>query len=82
MPSTGRAAQLVKSVEQVRFITRVADARVEREGRDAQRKVAEGAAKYEIADIDALIAELEDDARAAEDLDLKRPRGCATKCSS
>jgi len=63
---------VVKSVEQVRFITRVADARVEREGRDAQRKVAEGAAKYEIADIDALIAELEKTMReAAEDLDFE-----------
>ena len=49
---------VVKSVEQVRFITRVADARTEREGREA--KVAEPKETYAAAlDLEALAASLE-----------------------
>jgi len=62
-----------KSVDQVRFITRVADARVEREGRErAQRKVAEAAASYGEEDRPTMIARLEREMReAAAELDFE-----------
>jgi excinuclease ABC subunit B len=52
---------VMKSIEQVRFITRVADARVEREAReqDRARRVSEAGGGYGAKDTAALIAELE-----------------------
>ena len=51
---------VVKSVDEVRFVTRVADSRVETEKRDGARKVAEGAATYEaVADLQKVVGELE-----------------------
>ena len=62
-----------KSVEQVRFITRVADARSEREGRERDaRKVAEATAAYGARDTVALVEQLERDMReAAANLDFE-----------
>jgi excinuclease ABC subunit B len=63
-----------KSVDQVRFITRVADARSEREEREQEkgRRVAEAAAHYGADDIPALIADLEAQMReAAANLDFE-----------
>jgi excinuclease ABC subunit B len=62
-----------KSVDQVRFITRVADARVEREGRERDaRKVAEAAASYGQEDHGAMIERLEREMReAATNLDFE-----------
>ncbi len=61
-----------KSTEEVRFITRVADARVDREaaepkgrGRKGQKAVAERGPAYSTEDIAALVAQLETDMRAA-----------------
>ncbi|MFI5239532.1 MAG: excinuclease ABC subunit UvrB, partial [Gemmatimonadales bacterium] len=66
---------VVKSTDQVRFITRVADARSERQDRQAEqsRRVAEASPEYsKIADIDALMKTLEDDMKvAAKDLDFE-----------
>ena len=66
---------VIKSTDQVRFITRVADARSERQDRQAEqgRRVAESSPEYsKIADIDALIKTLEDDMKvAAKDLDFE-----------
>jgi excinuclease ABC subunit B len=63
---------VVKSVDEVRFITRVADARTDREERSRLRRVAEGAGKYDAADLDGLISELEGQMRdAARDLDFE-----------
>jgi excinuclease ABC subunit B len=66
---------VVKSTDQVRFITRVADARAERQDRQAEqsRRVAESSPEYSrIADIDTLIKTLEDDMKvAAKDLDFE-----------
>jgi excinuclease ABC subunit B len=70
---------VVKSVEEVRFITRVADARDEREAREGDRdsrrrekKVAEAAAHYGTKDLPGLIARLEEEMRqAAKDLDFE-----------
>jgi excinuclease ABC subunit B len=66
---------VTKSIDQVRFITRVADARSERQDRQAEqtRRVAEASPEYSrIADIDALIATLEEDMKvAAKDLDFE-----------
>ncbi|MEO7041126.1 MAG: excinuclease ABC subunit UvrB [Gemmatimonadaceae bacterium] len=66
---------VVKSTDQVRFITRVADARSERQGRQAEqsRRVAESSPEYsKITDIDALVKTLEDDMKtAAKDLDFE-----------
>jgi excinuclease ABC subunit B len=60
---------VVKSADEVRFITRVADAR---EQREKAQKVAERAAQYAGKDIDATIAQLEADMRtAAKDLDFE-----------
>jgi excinuclease ABC subunit B len=63
-----------KSVDQVRFITRVADARTEREEREQEkgRRVAEAAAHYGSQDLPALIADLETQMReAAANLDFE-----------
>ena len=62
-----------KSVEQVRFITRVADARVEREGREREaRKVAEERASYGDEDRATTIERLEREMReAAAELDFE-----------
>jgi excinuclease ABC subunit B len=66
---------VVKSTDQVRFITRVADARAERQDRQAEqsRRVAESSPEYSrIVDIDTLIKTLEDDMKvAAKDLDFE-----------
>ena len=70
---------VVKSVEEVRFITRVADARDEREAREGdrdsrrqQKKVAEAASHYGTKDLPALIARLEEEMRAAaKELDFE-----------
>jgi excinuclease ABC subunit B len=58
---------VTKSVEQVRFITRVADARLEREARehDRARRVAEIAGGYGGKDTAALIADLEREMKEA-----------------
>ncbi|MGH7653002.1 MAG: excinuclease ABC subunit UvrB [Gemmatimonadaceae bacterium] len=63
-----------KSVDQVRFITRVADARSEREEREQEksRRVAEAGAHYGADNLPALIAELEAQMReAATNLDFE-----------
>ncbi|MFL5482705.1 MAG: excinuclease ABC subunit UvrB [Gemmatimonadaceae bacterium] len=65
---------VVKSVDQVRFITRVADARTEREEREREkgRRVAEAGAHYGADNIPALIKELEEQMReAATNLDFE-----------
>ena len=66
---------VIKSTDQVRFITRVADARSERQERQAEqgRRVAESSPEYsKIADINALIGTLENDMKvAAKDLDFE-----------
>jgi excinuclease ABC subunit B len=64
---------VTKSVEQVRFITRVADARSEREARAAEYgRRANEVGLAAVQDIDALIAELEKDMKtAAKDLDFE-----------
>jgi excinuclease ABC subunit B len=63
-----------KSVDQVRFITRVADARSEREEREQEkgRRVAEASAHYGADNLPALIADLEAQMReAAANLDFE-----------
>jgi excinuclease ABC subunit B len=66
-----------KSVEQVRFITRVADARIEREGEEgADRKrrgaVKEAGAGYDTKNLAALVEQLEKEMRdAAAALDFE-----------
>ncbi len=65
---------VTKSVDQVRFITRVADARDEREAResDRARRVAEAGASYGEKDLPTLIAEMEKQMRdAATALDFE-----------
>jgi excinuclease ABC subunit B len=64
---------VLKSVDEVRFITRVADARMEKEERDRMRKVAERESMpYKPEQIDEMIKQLEVDMRtAAEDLDFE-----------
>jgi excinuclease ABC subunit B len=67
-------ASVIKSVDQVRFITRVADARTEREERETERvrRVAEAGARYGRDDLPALIADLESQMReAAANLDFE-----------
>ena len=67
-------ASVVKSVDQVRFITRVADARMEREEREREkgRRVAEASSRYGADNIPALIQELEAQMReAATNLDFE-----------
>ena len=61
---------VVKSVDEVRFITRVADARVERDAR--AKRVAEGGPGYGTAEFDKRLEELEQEMkRAAQDLDFE-----------
>jgi len=63
-----------KSVDQVRFITRVADARTEREEREKEkvRRVAESGSRYGMDNLPALIADLEAQMReAAANLDFE-----------
>jgi excinuclease ABC subunit B len=61
-----------KSVDEVRFITRVADARTETEERERLRKVAERSTTYNPAQIDEMIRQLEEEMRAAaEELDFE-----------
>jgi len=65
---------VVKSTDQVRFITRVADARTEREARESEkgRRVAETTSSYSARDLPALIAQLEGQMRdAATALDFE-----------
>src|SRR6476620_4792848 len=65
---------VVKSTDQVRFITRVADAREGSEARDAEqaKRVAEHAPRYGGKDVPTLIAELEKDMKvAAANLDFE-----------
>ncbi len=59
----------MKSVDEVRFITRVADAREEKE---KQRKVAEAKASYSASELEDMIKRLEADMKvAAEELDFE-----------
>jgi excinuclease ABC subunit B len=63
-----------KSVDQVRFITRVADARSDREEREQEktRRVAEASSHYGVDNLPALIADLEAQMReAAANLDFE-----------
>jgi excinuclease ABC subunit B len=63
-----------KSVDQVRFTTRVADSRIERDEREKEkvRRVSESGAHYGAANLPALIAELEAQMReAATNLDFE-----------
>ncbi len=61
---------VVKSVDEVRFITRVADARVERDAR--AKRVAERGPGYGTAEFDKRLEELEQEMkRAAQDLDFE-----------
>ena len=64
---------VIKSVAEVRFITRVADARETQEEKDDKvRKVAERKASYSAVELDTLMAQLESDMRiAAEELDFE-----------
>ena len=63
---------VVKSVDEVRFITRVADARLEKEEREKLRRVAEPGTQYTVADLDAMIERLEKEMReAAAELDFE-----------
>ncbi|MGI8546236.1 MAG: excinuclease ABC subunit UvrB [Gemmatimonadaceae bacterium] len=66
---------VIKSIDQVRFITRVADARVERQTREADqaRRVAEPAATYgKPEDLEAVVKGLEDQMKiAAKELDFE-----------
>jgi excinuclease ABC subunit B len=72
-------AGVVKSIDQVRFSTRVADARDGTNEREAdrtrgkkQKKVAEAQRAYGTDDLPALVAKLEEDMRsAAKDLDFE-----------
>ncbi len=61
---------VIKSVDEVRFITRVADARVERDAR--AKRVAERGPGYGTAEFDKRLEELEQEMkRAAQDLDFE-----------
>ena len=63
-----------KSVEQVRFTTRVADSRTERDEREKEklRRVAESGSHYGMDNLPALIADLESQMReAATNLDFE-----------
>ncbi|MHB1095329.1 MAG: excinuclease ABC subunit UvrB [Gemmatimonadaceae bacterium] len=70
---------VTKSTEQIRVLTRVADAREEREGREReragtkhQRKVAEAAAHYGVEDLPTLVIQLEEEMKeAAKALDFE-----------
>jgi excinuclease ABC subunit B len=61
-----------KSVDQVRFITRVADARAEREEKEKGKKVAEPARGYAIMEMESLEKMLEEQMRkAATEMDFE-----------
>ena len=62
-----------KSIDEIRFITRVADSRMEKEERDRMRKVAESASMpYDPAQLDEMIKQLEEEMRtAAAELDFE-----------
>jgi excinuclease ABC subunit B len=61
---------VVKSVDEVRFSTRVADAR---DASDARKKVAEKSPTYNAKDVEAMVADLEKEMReAAKNLDFER----------
>ena len=63
---------VLKSVDEVRFITRVADARMEKEERDRLRKVAERDTTYNPEQIDEMIKQYEAEMRtAADELDFE-----------
>jgi excinuclease ABC subunit B len=70
---------VTKSTDQIRVLTRVADARDEREGREKERastkkqkKVAEAAAHYGVEDLPKLVVQLEEQMKqAARDLDFE-----------
>ena len=70
---------VIKSVDEVRFVTRVADARDEREAQEEgradvrkQKKVAEAGVKYGSDDMPGLVKRLEDEMRdAAKNLDFE-----------
>jgi excinuclease ABC subunit B len=63
---------VVKSVDEVRFITRVADARSDRPEQHSVRKVAEPHGRYTAAEVAKLIEELEREMRkAAAELDFE-----------
>src|SRR5687768_5024427 len=64
---------VMKSVDEVRFVTRVADSRMEKEERDRLRKVAETAtSEYKPEQLDEMIRQLEEEMRsAAEELDFE-----------
>ncbi len=70
---------VTKSTEQIRVLTRVADARDEREGREKarestkhQKKVAEAAAHYGVEDLPKLVVQLEEEMKeAAKALDFE-----------
>ena len=80
------AASVSKSVDQVRFITRVADARDARGARDDKaRRVAEPAATYASGWIAAALIAGAREGRCEKPRPRstsRRPRGCATSCSS
>ncbi|MFN8574605.1 MAG: excinuclease ABC subunit UvrB [Gemmatimonadaceae bacterium] len=68
---------VVKSVDEVRFITRVADARVEKEAKSEGRRVAETGPGYTTEQLDTMIAELEQQMRtAAAELDFETAARC------
>ena len=64
---------VMKSVDEVRFVTRVADSRMEKEERDRMRKVAETAlSEYKPEQLNEMIQQLEEEMRsAAEALDFE-----------
>src|SRR5687767_11225385 len=64
---------VMKSVDEVRFVTRVADSRLEKEERDRLRKVAEVAStSYDPAQLDEMIKQLEAEMKtAAAELDFE-----------
>ncbi|HEX6944265.1 MAG TPA: helicase-related protein, partial [Gemmatimonadaceae bacterium] len=64
---------VLKSVDEVRFVTRVADSRMEKEERDRLRKVAETAtSEYKPEQLNEMIQQLEEEMRsAAEELDFE-----------
>ncbi len=63
---------VLKSVDEVRFITRVADARTEKEERERLRKVAETVTTYNPAQLDEMIKQLEEEMKvAAAELDFE-----------
>src|SRR6185503_2157372 len=61
-----------KSIDEIRFSTRVADSRLEKEERDRLRKVAETVVSYNPEQLDEMIKQLEEEMRtAAAELDFE-----------